>query len=64
MMKTFIINAEATFQAEDIDDAFLKLRAHFNALLEDEESDLITSGSIRIRPEETPGGPEEEKKYV
>lgn len=49
----FVIKADAQFQAEDIDDAFAKLGAHFKALAEqglDGDDQLIERGTIDIRP--------------
>jgi len=49
----FRIIADATFKAENIDDAFLKLEQHF-AYLQDtdrEDPQLIESGQIKIRKE-------------
>lgn len=56
-MKTFIFYANCTFEAENIDDAFLKLRDHFDALLGDEDGiiegkDLhLETGEMHIHPE-------------
>ena len=50
-MKTFLFDAVATFEAEDLEDAFRKLSEHFRALAEDEDSDLFESEtSITIKP--------------
>lgn len=51
---TFILKADATFEAKGIDDAFLKLSNYFKEMSEQEETRgtemLITSGSITISP--------------
>lgn len=54
-MKTFKLIANCTFEAENIEDAFLKLADHFdyqNYLCAHESEDLntFTSGSIEIKP--------------
>jgi hypothetical protein len=49
-MKTFKLQADATFQAENIDDAFEKLSDHFRDLYlhgVDGES-IVESGSISV----------------
>ena len=46
----FRIKADATFEAEDIANAFSALCMHFHNLSMDESSDLIESGSISIEP--------------
>jgi len=53
-MKTFIIKAEAWFDAENIDDAFLKLKEHFYNLEKTrsqncyEEKALFHGGYIEV----------------
>jgi len=39
--KTFVISGEATFEAQDIDDALSKLSVHFRRLGAGEDSDLF-----------------------
>lgn len=46
---TFHLRADATFEAEGIDDAFIKLANHFLSLrLGKEDTGLDQSGSIKI----------------
>jgi len=55
-MKTFILKSEVYFDAENIDDAFLKLAEHFNNLVEVTENEtnepktLFHNGEIEIYP--------------
>lgn len=49
-MKKFNLKANISFEAENIDDAFGKLEAHFSNLKNGKDSDLISSGSIEVRP--------------
>ena len=54
-MKTFMLKADTTFKAEDIDDAFLKLAEHFQCLhdrFSDECRDIFLSGKVDIQPVE------------
>ena len=51
----FRIKADAIFEADDIDDAFERLAAHFKGLADDEsalEGHMIEQGHIEIVPEE------------
>jgi hypothetical protein len=51
----FKIEADAIFEASDIDDAFEKLAAHFKGLSDDEldlDDHLFIEGHIDIRPTE------------
>jgi hypothetical protein len=41
--KTFVISGEATFEAQDIDDALKKLSRHFQKIRADLNSDLFKS---------------------
>lgn len=47
----FKMVADIKFDADDLQDAFFKLKHHFWALQEGEESNLITEGSIEIMEE-------------
>jgi hypothetical protein len=48
----FKLQADATFEADGIDDAFIKLSNHFKSLAEEGvESPWIFCGSIGIKPE-------------
>jgi hypothetical protein len=53
-MITFNIKANATFDAENIDDAFQKLSDHFKALAEEgldgDDGQFIKHGAIEIAP--------------
>jgi hypothetical protein len=53
-MITFRIRADATFNAENIDDAFKKLADHFKALAEDcidgDDGQFMIAGRIDIQP--------------
>jgi hypothetical protein len=52
-VKTFRIEADAEFLADDIDEAFLLLAMHFQMLaLGRLDGDLLTGGEITIRPAE------------
>lgn len=52
-MKKFRIKADATFWAEDIGDAFIKLSEHFKAMAEGGDPSLFgPPSSVSIRPEE------------
>lgn len=51
-LKKFYMLADFEFEAVDIEDAFNKLRKHFNILSEDGESDLIQKGNLEIAPVE------------
>jgi hypothetical protein len=52
-MKMFRFTADAYFEAEDIDDAFLKLRDHFASFEEDASaSSLDFKGQMEIKPTE------------
>jgi len=48
----FILKSDTTFEAEDIDDAFLVLSKHFRKLNEEglEGSDIFESGFISVKP--------------
>ena len=46
----FIFKADIEFEAVDIDDAFVKLRDHFDSLLEEGESELNQIGEMTIQP--------------
>lgn len=39
-MKTFILSGKMTFNAENLNDAFVKLSEHFGKLANDEDSEL------------------------
>lgn len=50
-MPKFLMIADCEFDADDLDDAFLKLSKHFDSLASDEDDDdpeLITNGVIEI----------------
>jgi len=51
-MTEFILKSDTTFEAEDIDDAFLVLSEHFRKLNEGglDSSDIFESGFITIKP--------------
>ena len=52
-MKPFRLQADITFLAEGIDDAFAKLAEHFRQLSEEEDLErpsLFTSGEISVEP--------------
>ncbi len=51
-MKNFRIVADATFQAEDIEDALMKLSKHFAlmSIANFEDSNLFSEGSISVEP--------------
>jgi hypothetical protein len=51
----FRLTADATFEAEDLDDAFAKLAEHFRRLSDagSDGPEIITSGKISIRGEGT-----------
>jgi len=49
-MREFRFTANFTFQASDIDNAFIRLSKHFRALAKGEDSDLITLGEAHIEP--------------
>lgn len=55
MTKQFILTADATFDADDLLDAFRRLAEHFTCLadgmedIRECESDLLTGGSIELR---------------
>ena len=58
-MKTFMLKADTTFEAEDIDDAFLKLAEYFQCLhdrsgwiISDECRAIFLSGKVDIQPVE------------
>ena len=52
-LKVFLLRADAKFMATSLEDAFLKLAAHFGALAEgDTDSRLIELGEIEIKPVE------------
>jgi hypothetical protein len=48
----FRLKADAIFEADDIDDAFKKLAAHFQSIADDALNDdqLIASGTLDISP--------------
>jgi hypothetical protein len=50
--KLFRIRADATFAADNIDDAFTKLQEHFRALAEDgvDGRSILLSGCITVEP--------------
>lgn len=49
-MKKFTMKADIEFYADDIVDAFMRLARHFDSLIDDEDSQLITLGEIKIEP--------------
>ena len=49
-MKSFGFTAACTFDAEDIDDAFMRLALHFNGLRLGYESSLLVDGYMTIKP--------------
>lgn len=53
-MRVFRIVMDAKFHAEDIDDAFLQLSLHFEAMADGEEPErqFLPESKIRIRPSE------------
>jgi len=57
-MKRFILRADCSFDAEDLDDAFLRLSEHFRRLAEDEnyEEGFIETGEIHLSPKESSSG--------
>jgi len=47
----FKINVNATFEADDIDDAFIKLSEHFKALNEEGiDAPVLLYGQVLIEP--------------
>lgn len=48
----FILKSDTTFEASDVDDAFLVLSKHFRKLSEGglDSSDIFESGFISIKP--------------
>jgi hypothetical protein len=55
MAMLFRVKGDFTFEAEDVDDAFARLRDHFAVLAGDDAMKgdaLITSGSLEIAPAE------------
>lgn len=52
MGKTFNIVGDATFEAEDIDDAFMRLALHFASLASgvELEETIITGGQLLVEP--------------
>jgi len=57
-MKLFKLRADATFFAEDIDDALDRLSAHFTAPF---QADFIESGEIVVEPLDKPARQEVKK---
>ena len=59
-MKRFILKAHCSFDAENIDDACLKLSEHFRRLVQDDNYDefLFATGEIHLAPrtQEKPKG--------
>jgi len=49
----FNLFADCEFDADNIDDAFVKLAKHFLTLHEGEDSPLINNGQIEVVPVET-----------
>ncbi|MBI5634880.1 MAG: hypothetical protein HZA15_15540 [Nitrospirae bacterium] len=51
-MKSFQLKADVTFEAENIDDAFLRLSKYFYELAEEgtDAETLFTTGQIEVRP--------------
>lgn len=51
-MKRFILKAHCSFDAENIDDAFLKLSEHFRRLAQDDNYDkfFFLSGEVHLVP--------------
>ena len=47
-MAKFKLLADAEFEADDLDDAFLELARHFSVLSEGEDSHLILDGTLEI----------------
>lgn len=48
----FILKADFEFEAENIGNAFEKLRDHFQDLVDGKDTDLIEIGSIDIQKKE------------
>ena len=49
-MKPFVLYAEFEFDAEDIDDACVKLALHFLCTAQSKDSDLIKIGECTVHP--------------
>jgi len=47
-MKLFKLLADTEFEAEDLDDAFDKLSAHFRKMRDGEDSSLLIGGEIKM----------------
>lgn len=48
---TFVLIANCTFEAKDLDEALQKVAEHFLSLKEDGNPKLILGGTLEIKPE-------------
>jgi len=49
---TFVFTADIEFDAEDLDDAFEKLRNHFQSLVDGIDTELGQIGNMELKPKE------------